>query len=80
MKASGTRLKVLECGGFQCRPVGLGNGLKQNVWGGSSKPKFAEDRACLVLAAGDGNSVKNRYFTKLATNVAILDDFRHKSH
>jgi hypothetical protein len=42
LKASGTRLKVLECGGFQCRPVVLGDGLKQNVWGGSGKPKFGK--------------------------------------
>ena len=80
LKASGTRLKVLECVGFQCRPVVLGDGLKQNAWGGSGKPKFGENRACLASAADHENLVKNRYFTKLATNKYILDDFRHKRH
>jgi hypothetical protein len=80
LKASGTRLKVLECGGFQCRPVVLGDGLKQNVWGGSGKPKFVANRACLVSAANHENSVKDRYFVKMATNTCILDDFRYKNH
>jgi hypothetical protein len=71
---------VLECGGFQCRPVVLGDGLKQSVWGGSSKPKFVANRACLASAADHENSVKNRYFMELATNICILDEFRHKRH
>jgi hypothetical protein len=80
LKASGTHWKVLECGGFQCRPVVLGDGLKQNAWGGSGKPKFGENRDCLATAADHENLVKDRYFMKLATNTCILDDFRHKSH
>jgi hypothetical protein len=67
-------------GGFQCRPVVLGDGLKQNAGGGSGKPKFGKNRACLALAADHEKSVGDRYFTKLATNACILDDFRHKSH
>lgn len=58
----------------------LGGYLKLNVWGGSGKPKFGKNRACLALVADHGNSVKDRYFVKLATNTCILDDFRHKSH
>lgn len=73
-------VQVLVCGGFQFRPVVLGDGLKQNVWGGSGKPKFVENRACLASAANQENSVKDRYFVKTATNTCILDDFRHKSH
>jgi hypothetical protein len=80
LEASGTRWKVLECGGFQCRPVVLGDGLKQNVWGGSGKPKFTKNKACLASAADHVNSVENRYSVKMATNTCILDDFRHKSH
>jgi hypothetical protein len=66
--------------GFQCRPVVLGDGLKQNVWGGSSKPKFAENRACMTSAGDHEDSIKNRYFMELATNMCILDNFRCKSH
>jgi len=60
--------------------VVLGDGLKQNDWGGSDKPKFRENRACLASAADHENSVKNRNFMKLATNASILVDFRHKNH
>ena len=79
LKAQEHGLKVLEYGGFQCRPVVLGDGLKQNAWGGSGKPKFAENKACLASAADHGNSIKNRYFMELATNIRILDDFRYKN-
>jgi hypothetical protein len=58
----------------------VGDGLKQNVWGGSGKPKFGKNRACLALIADHGNSVKDRYFVKMATNTCILDDFQYKSH
>jgi hypothetical protein len=80
LDASGTRLKVLECWGFQCRPVVLGDGLKQNAWGDSGKPKFVANRACLASAADYENSAKDRNFVKMATNTCILDDFRHKIH
>jgi hypothetical protein len=73
-------VQVLVCGGFQCRPVKLGDGLKRCAWGGSSKPKFVENRACLASAGDHKKSVKNRYFMEMTTNVYILDDFRHKSH
>ena len=80
LKAQEHGLKVLEYVGFQCRPVKLGDGLKQCAWGGSSKPKFLANRACLASAADLENSIKNRYFMELATNICILDDFRCKSH
>jgi hypothetical protein len=53
----------------------LGDGLKQNAWGGSGKPKFVKKSACLVSAADNENPVKNRYLKKLATNMCILDEF-----
>jgi hypothetical protein len=61
--------------GISVPPGGVGDGLKQNAWGGSGKPKFAENRACLASAADHENSVTNRNFMILATNMCILDDF-----
>jgi hypothetical protein len=66
--------------GIQYRPVVLGDGLKQNAWGGSGRPKFVANRTCLASAADHEKSVDNRNFTKSATNTCILDDFRHKNH
>jgi hypothetical protein len=68
-------VQVLVCGGFQCRPVVLGDGLKQNAWGGSGKPKIVVNGACLASAGDHKKSVKNRYFVKMATNKCILDYF-----
>jgi hypothetical protein len=73
-------VQVLVCGGFQCRPVVLGDGLKQNAWGGSGKPKIVVNGACLASAVDHQTRSKNRNFMKLTTNTSILDDFRHKSH
>jgi hypothetical protein len=58
LKAQEHGLKVLECGGFQCRPVVRATAPKKTVWGGSSTPKFGENRACLVSAVDHENSVK----------------------
>jgi hypothetical protein len=71
---------VLECWGYQYRPVKLGDGLKQNAWGGSGKPQIVVNGACWHRLPIMKTRSKNRYFTKLATNAYILVDFRHKSH
>jgi hypothetical protein len=61
--------------GISVPPGGVGDGLKQNVWGDSGKPKFTKNKACLASAADHENPVTNRNFTNLATNECILDDF-----
>jgi hypothetical protein len=51
--------------GIQYRPVVLGDGLKQNAWGGSGKPKIVVNGACLASAADHENSVKKPLFHEI---------------
>ena len=77
-------VQVLVCGGISVPPdatfVAVGDGLKQNVWGGSGMSYLVKNATCLVSAVDHENSVKNRNFVKLTANECILDDFRCKSH